>query len=131
MSIRNGIVASRFIRTQSLPEYQLKRFEKLAYLIDSVDPKNFAMNHWLKMPENKDKSCPALRVDKNICGTAACALGWATTITSFRRAGIAWNDAETLFIQHYRHKTNKQVAKNIRAFVKIVRNRMAKAKGRK
>lgn len=87
--------------------------------------------------------------DLHACGTAACAMGWAPTVPSIRRAGlsyvklragdwyigvhgiacdfidaaedifdIAGSDADYLFYPRDGHRTPKQVARNIRQFVK-------------
>lgn len=55
-----------------------KRLLKLAAKLRTVNPKHFDMELW------------GMRgFDKSHCGTSACAGGWACTIPSFKRAGLA------------------------------------------
>lgn len=59
---------------------QTKRLLKLAEFLETKVPKEeFAMKHWC---EGK----------KPGCGTVGCAIGWATTIPSFRKAGFKLYD---------------------------------------
>lgn len=113
-----------------------KRLLKLAeFLENEVPRKRFDMGQWgghSGFHENK-------------CGSAACALGWATTIPAFRRAGLIFSErgiptfegewgedagarffnlprgqATTLFMpgSYPNHRaTPKQVAKRIRKLV--------------
>jgi len=52
-----------------------KRLLRLADLLDTVPPEHFDLGVWLAG-------------DGPPCKTAACAVGWATTIPAFRRAGL-------------------------------------------
>lgn len=56
-----------------------RRLKTLAkFLATKVKPENFHMEAWANVIDN----------GRPACGTTACALGWATTIPSFRRAGL-------------------------------------------
>ena len=77
--------------------YQRKRLEKLADFLETIPPEKFDMQVWMKVSftalSNLHKSevyddLVLEPVDANVCGTAGCALGWATTIPSFRKAGL-------------------------------------------
>lgn len=61
-----------------------KRLLKLADLLETVDERRFNLFSW---------SDPNFYEHK--CGTTACAVGWAMTIPSFKRAGLVpegyWN----------------------------------------
>jgi hypothetical protein len=57
-----------------------KRLLKLADFLDELPPKRFDFTQWV---DEDWKGKPDLS-----CGTKACALGWATTIPSFRRLGM-------------------------------------------
>jgi hypothetical protein len=63
-----------------------RRLTKLADFLENLPverPKGkFDMDSW---GEHKGKHPPS---EKNYCGFSACALGWATTIPSFKRAGL-------------------------------------------
>ena len=79
--------------------YQRKRLEKLAEFLKTIPPKKFDMEMWmdtnLEMTEGTaDGDVP---VDANVCGTAGCAMGWATTIPSFRKAGLRLFRNRTFF----------------------------------
>lgn len=64
-----------------MSELGLQRLATLAaYLRESVPDSQFDMNVWVGDDWQGD---PDLS-----CGTSACALGWATTIPSFREAGL-------------------------------------------
>ena len=58
-----------------------RRLLKLAAFLDTVPPSRFDYNQWVGEDWRGD---PALS-----CGTSACALGWATTMPTFRRLGLA------------------------------------------
>lgn len=63
------------------PKVGINRLNKLLDLFENFDEKvdgKFDISIWAQeLDRNKPK-----------CGTAACALGWATTIPSFRKAGF-------------------------------------------
>lgn len=60
-----------------------RRLLKLVDFLETADlPGEFDMGSWSKEEEN----------GRPKCGTAACAMGWATTIPSFRRAGLFLNE---------------------------------------
>lgn len=115
-----------------------RRLLKLADKLDTVPRKQFDYSAWVG---DDWKGAPDLS-----CGTTACALGWATTIPSFRRLGLKLNtDWNEVTMGEYRNfyaaallfelserdamylfapgpsevdATPKQVAKKIRQFVK-------------
>lgn len=60
----------------------LKRLEKLADYLMTVPAKSFDFMEWGCAPEGVELG------DHPTCGTVACALGHATAIRSFRRAGL-------------------------------------------
>lgn len=59
-----------------------KRLLKLADFLDALPRKNWNFGWW--MNSNETKKNPKV----GDCGTVGCALGWATTIPSFKRAGL-------------------------------------------
>ena len=62
--------------------FHKNRLLKLADFLEALRPtkeKTFSMDYW-SMSYRDDEG--------NICKTSACACGWATTIPSFRRAGL-------------------------------------------
>lgn len=66
------------------------RLLKLAdFLETSVPRKRFSMEEWVAHDSNA-------KTPKE-CGFAGCAMGWATAIPSFRRAGLHLNDYGTLY----------------------------------
>ncbi len=68
-----------------------RRLLKLAEFLETAElPGKFRMGLWGE--EVKGDGRPA-------CGSAACAAGWATTIPSFRRAGLRLHvDRGTIFV---------------------------------
>ena len=56
----------------------INRLTKLKNRLNDVDYDDFNMEHWAEYIVN----------GKPACGTSACALGWATTVPSLRRAGM-------------------------------------------
>jgi hypothetical protein len=56
------------------------RLLKLADFLQTVKPSRFDMGSWVGEDWKGDLTLS--------CGTSACALGWATTIPSFRRLGL-------------------------------------------
>ena len=57
-------------------KHRLRTLQK--FLRTKVNPDRFDMEEWAGEIKN----------GKPACGTSACALGWATTIPSFRKAGL-------------------------------------------
>ncbi|SRR5258706_964630 len=56
------------------------RLLKLARFVERVPPQKFDMNFWARAKG------PVTRLPR--CATKACALGWATAIPEFKRAGL-------------------------------------------
>jgi hypothetical protein len=67
-----------------------KRLLTLAKFLRTVPKKRFKMWTWATGDFCGKKNEPK----HNECGTAACAMGWACTIPSFRRAGLKLIDAD-------------------------------------
>ena len=67
-------------------EREIKLLTDLADLMKKVRPDRFDMSSWASGPDcdmlSKVKDKP------NECGTTACAMGWATTLQSFKRMGV-------------------------------------------
>lgn len=61
-----------------MKKFHAKRLLKLAEKLESVPAKKFDMTTW------KTETYKGER----LCGTAACALGWACEIPEFRKAGL-------------------------------------------
>jgi hypothetical protein len=61
----------------------VERLQKLADFLKRPIPGRFNMREWIK--EDIDD-------EGNVCGTAACALGWACTIPEFRAAGLTLSE---------------------------------------
>lgn len=55
------------------------RLLKLADFLETVDKNRFDLSLWRE-----------LRFSPSKCGTVACAVGWATTIPSFKKAGFTF-----------------------------------------
>lgn len=74
---------------------KLSRLKLVAERLRRVSPPNFRMSWWYKVAEPSDSIVPHPDLEfidsgtgKHICGTSACALGWATTIPELRRLGL-------------------------------------------
>lgn len=87
-----------------------RRLLKLAGFLDTLPPSALNMNEWMtiandsnamglcsvtRLTDNQSSALIRLRVNKlhssrkpSECGFAACAIGWAGTIPSFKRAGF-------------------------------------------
>lgn len=107
----------------ALSKLAVRRLTKLADFMDSL-PADRAHGFDMRTFREQTK-----------CGTVACALGWATTIPSFRRAGMTahgwpmdWDEAEffdtpnayeVLFSMFFHRtiKTPKQWATHCRKFI--------------
>lgn len=59
----------------------------LAKFLRKVPAERFDMSYWGKV-ENGDLTGKTLCLKRNACGTSACALGWATQVPSFKKAGL-------------------------------------------
>lgn len=122
-----------------------KRLLKLADFLETVPKDNFDMGVVYEDEGMFAGDCaPKYPQPKKHCGTAACAMGWATAIPSFRKAGlhlgedgevyfegssysfesaeiffdILDEEATFLFTRSGAGNTPKQVARSIRKFVK-------------
>lgn len=58
----------------------LRRLLKLADFLDALPPARFDYGVWVRSDWQGSSDLS--------CGTAACALGWATTIPEFRKMGL-------------------------------------------
>lgn len=68
-----------------------RRLLKLADFLEKLPPRKFAMRTW----------ATAAKEGRPSCGTAACALGWATAIPAFYKAGLYLHPTpERLFHQY-------------------------------
>jgi hypothetical protein len=72
-----------------------KRLLKLADYLETVPRKRFNMDHWASA-----KFCGKPKEPEHECGTSACALGWACTIPSFKRAGLKFIECGSNFWTH-------------------------------
>lgn len=76
-----------------------RRLTKLADFMDALPKKaakHFAMLTWVNHDgahEHFERGSVLDQDDLMTCGTTACALGWATTIPAFKKAGLGmkWN----------------------------------------
>src|SRR5260221_3731316 len=79
-----------------LSKIAVRRLRKLADYMDSLPreaAEHFDMKSWLanigKDSEHGLRSTQQVGIrELSYCGTTACALGWACTIPSFKRAGV-------------------------------------------
>jgi len=65
-----------------------RRLMTLAKYLEKVPPKRFDMNRWVDGEFCGLDEEPA----HDECGTTACAVGWAATIPSFKKAGLKINN---------------------------------------
>ena len=71
--------------------YHKNRLLKLAAFLDNVPPERFDLSFWYGRFLDGGSHVNDYEYFKNNCGTAACAIGWACTIPSFRKAGLRIN----------------------------------------
>lgn len=65
-----------------------ERLKRLAKFLEKVPAEQFDMNYWGKVENGDLGKGKRLCLKRNLCGTSACALGWATQIPSFKAAGL-------------------------------------------
>ena len=64
------------------------RLLRLAAFLETVPNRRFYMYSWFDDIKAGGVVCDLPPPTKTRCGTSACALGWATSIPAFRRAGL-------------------------------------------
>ena len=63
-----------------------RRLLKLASFLDALPPEKFNYRRWTYNPKTRE----GISLDDlNVCGTTACALGWATSIKEFKDLGLS------------------------------------------
>ena len=79
----------------SLSKLAVYRLTKLANYMQALPKsadKHFDMNAWFWHNDKHDHGFksgqPITRHDLTLCGTTACAMGWAATIPAFNQAGL-------------------------------------------
>jgi hypothetical protein len=77
----------------ALSKLAVKRLTTLATFMEKLPAsanKHFKMRQWFLHTgdHEHDIGFEVERKDMNHCGTVACALGWAATVPSFRKAGL-------------------------------------------
>lgn len=65
-----------------------ERLKRLAKFLRTVPSERFDMSCWGRVENGNLGTGTKLCLKKNMCGTSACALGWATQIPSFKAAGL-------------------------------------------
>lgn len=81
----------------ALTQLAQRRITKLADFMESLPEEaaqHFDMETWFRHGgENHDhglkRGCEITSKHLSLCGTTACALGWAATVPAFRKAGLA------------------------------------------
>jgi hypothetical protein len=72
--------------------FHKKRLMKLVELLQRIEPEKFDIDQWMSTDFDSlynDKSPSTKKpVKAEECGSAGCGMGWATTIPSFRKAGL-------------------------------------------
>lgn len=63
-----------------MKKHHINRLEKLYTFLGTVNPKKFDFSSWAESTSGKP--------DVNVCGTTACALGWAGSMPEFRKRGL-------------------------------------------
>jgi hypothetical protein len=63
-----------------MKKHHIDRLEKLHAFLGTVKPKKFNFGSWAASKSGTP--------DVNVCGTTACALGWAGTMPEFRKRGL-------------------------------------------
>src|ERR1700734_4537162 len=66
----------------------VKQLQKLADFLRLVPRKSFNIGCWSQTTVEEDVSKHIHKRDHTECGFAACAMGWACQIPSFKRAGL-------------------------------------------
>ena len=63
-----------------MKKFHIDRLEKLYNFLGTVEPKKFDFSSWADTKTGE--------TDMNVCGTTACALGWAGSMPEFRKRGL-------------------------------------------
>ena len=66
-----------------MKKFHIDRLEKLHAFLGTVKPKKFFFGSWAT-----DQNDIYRKPDLNVCGTTACALGWAASMPEFRKRGL-------------------------------------------
>ena len=66
-----------------MKKFHIDRLEKLHAFLGTVKPKKFFFGSWAT-----DQNDRYREPDLNVCGTTACALGWAASMPEFRKRGL-------------------------------------------
>lgn len=74
-----------------------ERLLKLADYLETVPPEKFDMGTWITGEEIPGKSDEGNLLE---CGSAGCALGWATMVPEFREAGLFFHRTSIVFCEH-------------------------------
>ena len=85
-----------------MKKYHIKRLEKLYAFLGTVKPVKFNFGSWA---ENNNE--PYKEPDLNVCGSTACALGWAGSMPEFRKRGLKlvwdqnWEEANVEYVDKH------------------------------
>lgn len=63
-----------------MKKHHIDRLEKLYAFLGTIKPKKFKFGSWAESPTGQ--------TDVNVCGSTACALGWAASMPEFRKRGL-------------------------------------------
>ena len=76
-----------------MKKFHIDRLEKLHAFLGTVKPKKFFFGSWAT-----DQNDIYRKPDLNVCGTTACALGWAGSMPEFRKRGLKlkWSDDNSM-----------------------------------
>jgi hypothetical protein len=76
-----------------MKKFHIDRLEKLYNFLGTIKPKKFYWGEWAMNKGYTDKA-----PDMNVCGTTACALGWAASMPEFRKRGLklVWYESNKL-----------------------------------
>lgn len=73
-----------------MPSHQTtaRRLRTLAAFLRELPRRKWDFEHFANDPTREFMSTKPVKLDPHHCKSVACAAGWATTIPSFRRAGL-------------------------------------------
>lgn len=83
-----------------MKKHHIDRLEKLYTFLGTVKPEKFEFGVWAAANGE-----PTTKLDLNVCGTTACALGWAGSMPEFRKRGLKliwdkeWQEGEVFLTE--------------------------------
>jgi hypothetical protein len=93
-----------------MKKFHIDRLEKLYNFLGTIKPSKFYFGAW-----GTTDSVSSITSHMNVCGTTACALGWAGSIPEFRKRGLklVWDEVRLeAWVEYKDSKGNEYVSED-------------------